>query len=164
MPKEARKPLIRTTRTKPTTTDETQLRKQAVDAVIKGVAKKTALIVSVVLAGVVIFSVIEKTAQPWWYLPVSVLFGGALGLLNFRWLALSVQRVYLRQGATPVGSNLAAVIISLLKLSLIFIILYFVIKWQLLHVFGLVGGLSLCFLAILWEGSTIMHQASNGNE
>jgi hypothetical protein len=164
MPKEARKPLIRTTRTKPTTTDETQLRKQAVDAVIKGVAKKTALIVSVVLAGVVIFSVIEKTAQPWWFLPVSVLFGGALGLLNFRWLALSVQRVYLRQGATPVGSNLAAVIISLLKLSLIFIILYFVIKWQLLHVFGLVGGLSLCFLAILWEGSTIMHQASNGNE
>jgi hypothetical protein len=164
MPKEARKPLIRTTRTKPTTTDETQLRKQAVDAVIKGVAKKTAIIVSVALAGVVIFSVIEKTAQPWWYLPVSVLFGGALGLLNFRWLALSVQRVYLRQGATPVGSNLAAVIISLLKLSLIFIILYFVIKWQLLHVFGLVGGLSLCFLAILWEGSTIMHQASNGNE
>jgi hypothetical protein len=124
---------------------------------------KTALIVSVALAGVVIFSVIEKSTQPWWYLPASVLFGGALGLLNFRWLALSVQRVYLRQGATPVGSNLAAVIISLLKLSLIFIILYFVIKWQLLHVFGLVGGLSLCFLAILWEGSTIMHQASNGN-
>jgi hypothetical protein len=155
--------LIRTTRTKPTTTDETQLRKQAVDAIIKGVAMKTALIVSVALAGVVIFSVIEKSTQPWWYLPASVLFGGALGLLNFRWLALSVQRVYLRQGATPVGSNLAAVIISLLKLSLIFIILYFVIKWQLLHVFGLVGGLSLCFLAILWEGSTIMHQASNGN-
>ncbi|MGC1455978.1 MAG: ATP synthase subunit I [Nitrospirota bacterium] len=143
------------------TTDETQLRKQAVDAILKGVAKKTALIVSVAAAGAVVFSMIQKTAQPWWFLPVSVVFGGALGLLNFRWLAISVQRVYLRQGATPAGSNVAAAIISLLKLSVIFIILFIVIKWQLLHVFGLVGGLSLCFLAILWEGSTMIHQTSN---
>jgi hypothetical protein len=146
------------------TIDETQLRKQAVDAIIKGVAKKTALIVSVASAGAVVFSVTQKTAQPWWFLPVSVLFGGVLGLLNFRWLAVSVQRVYLRQGATPVGSNVAAVIISLLKLSLIFIILFIVIKWHLLHVFGLVGGLSLSFLAILWEGSTMIHPTSDGRE
>ena len=90
------------------TTDETQLRKQAVDAIIKGVAKKTAIIVSVASAGAVVFSVTLKTAQPWWFLPVSILFGGVLGLLNFRWLAVSVQRVYLRQGATPAGSNVAA--------------------------------------------------------
>jgi ATP synthase I chain len=146
------------------TPDETQPRKRAVDAILKGVATKTALIVSLASAGVVVFSVIQKTAQPWWFLPASVLFGGALGLLNFRWLAISVQRVYLRQGATPVGSNVAAAIISLLKLSLIFIILFVVIRWQLLHVFGLVGGLSLCFLAILWEGSTMMHQASDGSK
>jgi hypothetical protein len=146
------------------TPDETQLRKQAVDAILKGVAKKTALIVSLAAAGGAVFSASQKTGQPWWFLPVSVIFGGALGLLNFRWLAISVQRVYLRQGATPVGSNLAAVIISVLKLSLIFIILYIVIKWQLLHIFGLVGGLSLCFLAILWEGSTMIHQASKGSE
>jgi hypothetical protein len=145
------------------TIDETQLRKQAVDAIIKGVAKKTALIVSVASAGAVVFSVVQKSA-PWWFLPVSVLFGGVLGLLNFRWLAVSVQRVYLRQGATPAGSNIAAVIISLLKLSLIFIVLFIVIKWQLLHIFGLVGGLSLCFLAILWEGSTMVHPTSNGKE
>ena len=143
------------------TADETELRKRAVDAILKGVAKKTALIVSIASAGVVVFSVIKKTGQPWWFLPLSVLFGGALGLLNFRWLAISVQRVYLRQGATPVGSNLAAAIISVLKLSLIFIVLFIVIKWRLLHVFGLVGGLSLCFLAILWEGSTMIHQTSN---
>jgi hypothetical protein len=146
------------------TIDETELRKKAVDAVLKGVARKTALIVSIASAGVVVFSVIRKPEQPWWFLPASVLFGGALGLLNFRWLAISVQKVYLKQGATPVGSNLAAVIISLLKLSLIFIILFIVIKWRLLHVFGLVGGLSLCFLAILWEGSTMLHQTSKGSK
>ncbi len=143
------------------TIDETQLRKQAVGAIIKGVTKKTAIIISVASAGAAVFSVTQKTAQPWWFLPVSILFGGGLGLLNFRWLAISVQRFYLRQGATPAGSNVAAAIISLLKLSVIFIVLFIVIKWQLLHVFGLVGGISLCFLAILWEGSTMVHPTSN---
>lgn len=146
------------------TTDETVLRKQAVDSILKGVTNKTALVGSLAAAGAVVFSLSQKTAQPWWFLSASVLFGGALGLLNFRWLALAVQRVYLRQGATPVGSNVAAMIISLLKLSLIFVILFIVIKWQLLHVFGLICGLSLCFLAILWEGFTMMHQTSKGSE
>ena len=90
--------------------------------------------------------------------------GGILGLLNFRWLAVSVERVYLRQGATPGLSNLAAVIISLLKLSLIFIILFIVIRYQLLHVFGLVAGLSLCFLAIIWEGATLMKEVLHKGE
>jgi hypothetical protein len=146
------------------TADETQIRQQAVDAILKGVARKTAVIVSVASVCVVLFALIQKTAQPWWFLPASVLFGGLLGLLNFRWIAIAVQRVYLRKGATPVSSNLAAVIISMLKLSLIFIILFIVIKWQLLQVFGLVGGLSLSFLAILWEGATMMKQTLNTSE
>ena len=138
------------------TADEAQIRQQAVDAILKGVAKKTALLVSVASVCTMIFALIQKTPQSWWFLPASVLFGGILGLLNFRWLAVAVQRVYLRRGATPVSSNLAAVIISILKLSLIFIILFIVIKWQLLQVFGLVAGISFCFLAILWEGATMM--------
>jgi len=142
------------------TTDETRIRQESVDAILKGVAKKTALIVSLVSAGTLIFTLFREPAQPWWFLPASVVFGGILGLLNFRWLAIAVQRVYLRKGATPVSSNLAAVVISILKLSLIFIILFIVIKWQLLQVFGLVGGLSLCFLAILWEGATLMKQTA----
>ncbi len=146
------------------TVDETQIRQQAVDAILKGVAKKTAIIVSFGSACTVIFALVQKTAQPWWLLPASVLFGGILGLLNFRWIAIAVQRVYLRKGATPVSSNLAAVIISMLKLSLIFVILFIVIKYQLLQVFGLVGGLSLCFLAILWEGATMMKQTLNTSE
>ncbi len=146
------------------TTDETRTRQQSVDAILKGVAKKTALMVFIASACAVVFALIQETAQPWWFLPASVVFGGILGLLNFRWLAIAVQRVYLRKGATPVSSNLAAVVISILKLSLIFIILFMVIKWQLLQVFGLVGGLSLCFLAILWEGATMMKQTLNTSE
>jgi len=140
------------------TVDENRVREQSVHEILKGVAKKTTLIVSVATAATLGYVLILGSDHRWWFLPASILFGGALGLLNFRWLAISVQRVYLRQGATVVGSNLAAVVISLLKLSLIFVILFIVIKWQLLPVFGVVAGLSLCFAAILWEGATMMKQ------
>jgi hypothetical protein len=146
------------------TIDESQMKRQAVDAIIRGVAKKTALIASLAVAAALAFTVIQKTSPQWWSLPAGVLFGAALGLLNFRWLAIAVQRIYLRKGATSAVSNLAAVIIGVLKLAVIFIVLFVVIKYQLLHVFGLVAGLSLCFLAILWEGLTMMKQALDSGE
>ncbi len=136
-------------------TDEVEVRKQAVAVILKGVAKKTAITVSIAASAALVFSLVREAGQ-WWFLPASILFGGILGFLNFRWLAIAVQRVYLRQGATPGISNLAAAIISILKLSIIFIILFIVIKWRILHVFGLVAGLSFCFLAIIWEGATVM--------
>ncbi len=144
--------------------DENQIRKKAVTNIIMGVAKKTALIVSVAAVAALVINLIRQSEPRWWFLPLSVLFGGGLGFLNFRWLATSVERVYLRKGATPGLSNLAAVIISILKLSVIFIILFVVIKWQLLHIFGLVAGLSLCFLAILWEGVTTMKKALRSSD
>ena len=137
-------------------TDDAEMSRQAVETVLRGVTKKTALIVSVAAAALLVYGVLRGAGQSWWFLPASVLSGGILGLLNFRWLAIAVQRVYLRKGATPALSNLAAAVINILKLSLIFIVLFIVIKWQVLHVFGLVAGLSLCFLAILWEGVTVM--------
>ena len=145
-------------------TDEVQIRQQAVTNILAGVAKKTAILVFVAVAASIAVPLIQQTEQRWWFLPISVLSGGGLGFLNFRWLAVSVERVYLRKGATPGLSNLAAVIISILKLSVIFIILFIVIKWQLLHIFGLVGGLSLCFLAILWEGVTMMKKAVKSSD
>lgn len=147
------------------TIEESQIRNQAVSAIIRGVAIKTGVIVSLGTAAALVFGMLQKDGQQaWWFLPASVLFGGALGLLNFRWLAVSVQRFYLRPGASAAGSKVAAAIISLIKLSLIFVILFAVIKWQLLHVLGLVAGLSLCFLAILWEGMTTLSQAMKKEE
>lgn len=145
------------------TNDDPLFGQQAVDGIIMGVVRKTALLICLATVGVLLFTFFGNIQQPWWLLPASILFGGALGMLNFRWLAISVQRVYLRQGATPVGSNLAAVIISALKLSLIFVVLFIVIKWQLLHALALVAGLTLCFLAILWEGATMMRRTLNSD-
>lgn len=114
--------------------------------------------VLVVASATLVVSLFRQGEERWWFVPGSIIFGGMLGLLNFRWLAIAVERVYLRKGATPGLSNLAAVIISVLKLSIIFIILFVVLKWHLVHIFGLVGGLSLSFLAIVWEGATLMKQ------
>jgi hypothetical protein len=146
-------------------TDEEQIRRQAVSGIVRGVAIKTSLIVlgaaAAVLAGELVFANNGRI----WFIPVNIIFGGALGLLNFRWLAVAVERIYLRKGATPGLSNLAAAVIGVLKLAAIFVILFAVIRWQLMHVFGLVGGLSLCFLAILWEGAALMKQTlRNGGQ
>jgi len=136
--------------------DEIRIRKQAVASIIRGVAMKTSLIALGFAAAASVYSLMQHSQQGWWFLPFSILFGGLLGLLNFRWLAGSVEKIYLRKGATPGVSSLAALVISGLKLTVIFAILFIVIRWQLVHIFGLVGGLSLCFLAILWEGVTLM--------
>jgi hypothetical protein len=133
---------------------------QAVSDIVQGVVKKTLMLTAGAIAGVFIYRVPAAAEQRWWQIPASILFGAALGLVNFRWLAVAVERVYLRKGATPGVSNVAAAIINILKLAAIFIVLFVVIRWQVLNVFGLVGGLSLCFLAILWQGLTLMKNVS----
>jgi hypothetical protein len=136
-------------------TEDAKIRRQAVEGIIKGVTMKTSLVVLGVAFASSAFNLIQNTSQ-WWFFPFSIICGGILGLLNFRWLAVSVERLYLRKGSTPGVSSIVALVISGLKLSVIFVVLFIVIRWQLIHIFGLVGGLSLCFLAILWEGVTLM--------
>jgi hypothetical protein len=134
--------------------------KQAVGDIVQGVVKKTLMLTAGAIAGVVLYSVLVVADRHWWLVPAGILFGAVLGLLNFRWLAVAVERVYLRKGATPGVSTLAAAIINILKLAAIFVVLFVVIKWRFLNVFGLVGGLSLCFLAILWQGLMLIKNVS----
>ena len=143
-------------------TEEQNILIQSASEMVLRVAKKTALLLAVGALAAAVVRQVLLPERPWWELPASVLFGGVLGLLNFRWLAVAVERVYLKKGMTPVGANLAGAIINVLKLSVIFIVLFIVIKWQLLDVFALLIGLSLCFLAIIWEGVTIMGRMKEG--
>ena len=122
------------------------------NAVAAGVAKKTA---ALAVAGIIAAAAVQMTAWPGtavWPVSAGVLFGAALGVINFRWLAYAVERVYLRQGTTSLLATVASAAINVLKLSAIFIILFVVIKNQWVHLAGLVIGLTLCFGAILWQG------------
>ena len=142
------------------TEETTATPKQAVSEIVRGVLIKTLMLTVGAIAGVFIYRVLVVADPRWWLVPASILFGAALGLVNFQWLAVAVERIYLRKGATPGVSNVAAAIINILKLAAIFVVLFIVIKWQVLNVFGLVGGLSLCFLAILWQGLKLMKNVS----
>ena len=121
-------------------------------AVAMGVAKKTAVLTGI---GTIAVVAVQMTAWPGlspWTVPAGVLVGGSLGVLNFRWLAYAVERVYLRQGTSSLLANVAAAVVNILKLSAIFIVLFVVIKNQWVHLVGLVLGLTCCFGAILWQG------------
>ncbi len=141
-----------------TMTDPILIGKAAVAALIRGVTKKTAILAIPAVAVALALPSLRKTEPGWWFVPASVLCGCILGLINFRWLAVSVERVYLRKGATRALATFAAAVIGLLKLAVIFVVLFIVIRWRLLHILGLVAGFSLCFAAILWEGVTHMKQ------
>ena len=141
-------------------TDEEQIKQQAVDAIVKGVAKKTAIILLIAVVIALLMSIQRPGNR--WLLPCSILFGGILGLLNFRWLATAVQRLYLKQGTSAAGAKTVAAVVSILKLSLIFIVLFIVISLRLVHILGMVAGLSLCFFAILWEGMTLVRNIRSG--
>ncbi len=129
---------------------------ETANAIVKRVVKKTGLLVVLALAGSLLFFNAQGPGQRWWFLPGGVLFGAALGLINFRWLAMSVERFYVRKGASPAAMKVVSAVVSLLKLSAVFIILFVMIKWNVLNIFGIVAGLSLSFLAIIWEGLTVM--------
>jgi hypothetical protein len=139
-----------------TATDSAAMAAQSARAVVQGVTKKTAVLAVIGALGAAGLQSVLWPTLPFWTVPAGVVFGGFLGAVNFRWLALAVERVYLRQGTTSILSSIAAVIINVLKLSAIFVVLFIVIKKEFVNIFGLVGGLSLCFLAILWQGFGVM--------
>ncbi|NTW59950.1 MAG: ATP synthase subunit I [Nitrospirae bacterium] len=133
-------------------TDKNDLREHSAKAVAAGVPRKTAVLAGIGIAAVVAVQMTAWPGYPLWPVPVGVVFGAVLGLINFRWLAYTVERVYLRKGTSSILANLAAAAINVLKLSVIFIVLFVVIKNQWVHLVGLVIGLTLSFGAILWQG------------
>jgi hypothetical protein len=136
--------------------DDRETRHHTANAVIRSVAIKTGLLVGMGVVAGLFYSLIQQAGPSWWFLAGSILFGGALGLLNFRWLAFAVERRLSKQIAPPGPSNPAIAILNAFKLSAIFLVLFIVIKWQVVHVIGLVIGLSLSFAAIIWEGLTFI--------
>ncbi len=129
----------------------------SISAAVTGrVLKKTAVLVGAAALAGLLYSLVHASGARPWSLPVGIAFGGALGVVNFRWLARAVERIYLKKGAGAAASVTAAEVLHMLKLFAVFIILFIVIKWHLVHLIGLIIGLSLCFAAIIWEGLLVM--------
>lgn len=120
----------------------------------KRVAKKTIYIVLPVLCAAIIFVLINGNNP--YFISAGIILGAGLGAMNFHWLAQAVERLYLRRQAKTATLGAIGGIFTVLKLSAVFIILFLVIKTNVVHVIGLVIGLSVSFAAVIWEGFTIM--------
>lgn len=135
--------------------DQEQLKLIAA-SVVKGMARKSAALAICAALALVLYDAADGLAPRWWFPAASILFGAALGVLNFRWLAETVEKVYVRGGMTSAGANAAGIFLTILKLAAIFVVLFIVIAWDLVHLPGLVGGLTASFAAILWQGLAVM--------
>jgi hypothetical protein len=145
--------------------DETQNQHQIVHTIIRNVMIKTGLVVGIGTAAGLMYALTQSAEPRWWFMPGSILFGGALGFLNFRWLSFAVERKLKKSAGGPSEpSNPVVTIINILKLAAVFIVLFIVSKWRLVHMIGFIIGLTLFFLALLWEGLAFVSNSKNRAE
>jgi hypothetical protein len=84
----------------------------------------------------------------WKKLPLSILLGGILGLLNLKGLARGVENLIgITQRATGI-----LIISSLLRLSLLALVLAILIIYRLVNILGILIGFTVVFISIVIEG------------
>jgi len=84
----------------------------------------------------------------WKRLPLSILVGGILGLVNLRSLARGVEG--LMGSYRPTGAKL--VVFSLLRLAILACFLAVLLIYRLVNPFGLLIGFTVVFISIMKEG------------
>jgi len=102
--------------------------------------QKSSLIVLIPLA--VLSAFLE-----WKKLPLSVLIGGALGLLNLRGLAWGVQGIL---GAEKATSRM--LFFSQFRFIMLFFVLAALAYLRLVNIFGILAGFTVVFISVLIEG------------
>jgi hypothetical protein len=90
----------------------------------------------------------------WKKLPLSVLIGGALGLLNLRGLAWGVQGLLGTQKATT-----RMLFFSQFRIIMLFFVLAVIIYLKLVNVFGILAGFTVVFSMVIIEGLKYAREA-----
>lgn len=116
------------------------------NGVLKGVFKK-GIIIILLLAGV---SVIFE----WKKLPLGILSGGLLGLLNLKGLVRGVKRFLYTEKATA-----KMVFLSMTRLFALSVAIFILIYFKIINVFGLLLGFTAVFILILIEGMRAAKEA-----
>lgn len=124
------------------------------------VVKKTLLLL-IVVTGSAMFLLKRGSGEVWWSIPGGIVFGATLGVVNFRWLAKSVERYYLKTDQSAGVAKILGGLITFIKLTAIFVVLYIVIKWHVFNILALVLGLSISFVAIIWQGIASVGRAQH---
>lgn len=86
-------------------------------------------------------------------LPLSILIGGVLGLLNLKGLARGVESL--------VGSSPARLVIfSIMRLSILAVVIVILVKAKIVNIMGLLIGFTVIFALLLSEGLKISKEGS----
>ena len=109
---------------------------------------RTSLILLVPLAALSAF--IE-----WKRLPLSILTGGLLGLLNLRALAWGVQGLL---GSQKAGAKM--LLFSQFRLVMLFLVLAALVYLKLVNIFGVLAGFTVVFSTVIVEG--LKHAKKSG--
>ncbi|MFN3479649.1 MAG: hypothetical protein ACK415_04605 [Thermodesulfovibrionales bacterium] len=84
------------------------------------------------------------------YIPHSIIIGGLLGLANLRGLVWGIETLLGTQRA-----NTRLVYLSLIRLGILFAIIITLAAMKLINLIGLVTGLTIVFLVMIFEGLKI---------
>lgn len=109
---------------------------------LKGVVRKSVL----VAAPAALFAGFMR----WEKLPVSILAGTLFGILNLKGLVMSVHRGMGTNGLRP-----RIVMLSMVRLLLLFAAVFLLLRYELANVFGLLFGFTVVFIFIILEGFTL---------
>lgn len=107
--------------------------------ILKGVIRKSliiilpAMVVSAFFAG--------------WRLPTGIMAGGVLGILNLRGLARNVEAFIGSEKTTA-----KIIFSSMARLFSLFVIIFAIVYFKIVNVFGLLFGFTVVFIFILIEG------------
>ncbi|MDH4232037.1 MAG: ATP synthase subunit I [Nitrospirota bacterium] len=93
----------------------------------------------------------------WRQLPLSILMGGVLGILNIRALAWGVQGVLGSQ-----KSSTKMLFFSQFRLVMLFLILAALVYLKVVNIFGILAGLTVVFSMVVIEG--LRHAKKSGKD
>ena len=93
----------------------------------------------------------------WRQLPLSILMGGVLGILNIRALAWGVQGVLGSQ-----KSSTKMLFFSQFRLVMLFLILAVLLSLKVVNIFGILAGFTVVFIMVIIEG--LRHAKKSGKD
>lgn len=110
-------------------------------------------------AAVVIPLALLSAFIEWKKLPISIVLGALLGLLNLKGLSSGIERLVHSQKAT-----MKIVFLTLIRLSVLFGIIIIVSALRLVNILGLVAGFTVVFALLMKEGLKVSGEdASDDN-
>ncbi len=119
--------------------------------ILKGVAKKSILIILPLMA---VSALIE-----WKRLPLGIMMGWLLGIINLRALSRNVKGFLGSEKATA-----KIVFLSMTRLLALFSAIAILVYYRIINIFGLLIGFTVVFVFILIEGLRAEGQGAKGQQ